>query len=606
MRRFGSFWLDTANQCLRHGEARVALTPKAFGMLQYLVAHAGRLVTQDELLEALWPGIYVDRGVVRKYILEIRRALGDRPDALMFIETLPRRGYQFVAPVIDDESAAGTSSAAGANRILGREPQLAELRGYLNRAQCSERQIVFITGEPGIGKTALVDEFQRRAQVDAPGIRIACGQCVEGYGGTEPYYVVLEALGQLCRGSEGQSVVRILAQQAPTWLAQFPAFVNGNEREALQREILGGTRERMLREIGEAVETIAAEKPLMLVLANLHWAEPSTTDFISAMARRRAPAKFMLIGSYRPTDVRSEKHPLEAVKQDLLVHQLCHEIALQSLEEVDVAEYLGIELEGAAVPDGLAGLIYRRTEGNPLFMAAVLEHMQDRGLIAVDVGSWQIKTPLENVALEVPEDLRRMIELRIEGLSEEEQRALEAASLESVGRLRFAVASRAPLIDMEPAAFEDTCETLSRRHRIISPAGSVEFPDGTVSACYEFVHALYRQVCSQRIVPGRRAQLHRRLGEWAEANWDRLDEAATVMAVHFEEAGDWLRAIKYLQLAAQTAGRRFEPQQAADILAHALNLVKKLPEAEGAEYQITILEELARIYIAWIREATGS
>jgi hypothetical protein len=78
------------------------------------------------------------------------------------------------------------------------------------------------------------------------------------------------------------------------------------------------------------------------------------------------------------------------------------------------------------------------------------------------------------------------------------------------------------------------------------------------------------------------------------------------MAIHFEEGGDWLRAIKYLQLAAQTAGRRFEPQQAADILKHALELVKKLPEEEGAEYQITILEELARIYIAWIRKATGS
>ena len=120
MRRFGSFWLDIANQCLRHGEARVALTPKAFGVLRYLVEHAGRLVTQDELLEALWPGIYVNPGVVRKNILEIRRALGDRPDALMFIETLPKRGYQFVAPVID-ESAAGASSAAGTKRILGRE-----------------------------------------------------------------------------------------------------------------------------------------------------------------------------------------------------------------------------------------------------------------------------------------------------------------------------------------------------------------------------------------------------------------------------------------------------------------------------------------------------
>jgi len=95
------------------------------------------------------------------------------------------------------------------------------------------------------------------------------------------------------------------------------------------------------------------------------------------------------------------------------------------------------------------------------------------------------------------------------------------------------------------------------------------------------------------------------MGRWAEAHWERLDEAAVVMAVHFEEGGDWARAIKYLQLTAETAGRRFEPQQAADILQHALKLVKKLPEAERAEYELTILEELAKIYIAWVRKATG-
>src|SRR5258708_4047676 len=296
MRRFGSFRLDTANQCLWHGEARVSLTPKAFGVLRYLVDHAGRLVTQGELLEALWPATYVNPGVVRKYILEIRRALGDRLDALMFIETLPKRGYQFVAPVID-ESAAGTLSAAGAKRIVGREPALAELGGYLGKARRNERQVVFITGEAGIGKTALADEFERRARADAPGIRIAHGQCVEGYGGLEAYYPWLEAVGQLCRGPEGESVVRILANQAPTWLEQFPALVNREQPEMLERHVLGATRERMLREIGEALETITSEEPLLLVLANLHWADASTVDFISAMARRRARARLILIGT---------------------------------------------------------------------------------------------------------------------------------------------------------------------------------------------------------------------------------------------------------------------------------------------------------------------
>jgi predicted ATPase len=522
----------------------------------------------------------------------------------VFIETLPKRGYQFVASVID-ESAAGPLSAAGTKTIVGREPALVELGGYLSKARRNSRQVVFITGEAGIGKTALADEFQRRAWVDAPDIRIGRGQCVEGHGGTEAYYAVLEALGQLCKGSEGESVVQTLAATAPTWLVQFPALVNSKQREVLQREIMGATRERMLREIGEALEIITSEKPLLLVLEDLHWAHASTIDLISALARRRASGKLMLIGTYRPVDVTLAEHRLEAVKQDLLVHQLCHEIVLPSLKEAEVAEYLAIEAGDGAVPEGLAGLIYRHTEGNPLFMLAVLAHTQARGLIAVENGSWQIKVPLEKIDLEAPENLRRMIELQIEGLSEEEQRVLEAASLESIGGSRFAVASRAPLIDLEPEAFEDICETLCRRHHIVRSADSVEFPDGTVSACYEFVHTLYREEVYRRIARGRRAQIHRQMGQWAEAHWESLNEAASMMAGHFEEGGDWLRAIKYLQLEAETAGRRFEPRQAADILEHAMTLVKKLPDAERAELETTILDRLAKIYIAWVREATA-
>ena len=601
MRRFLSFRLDTENQCLWHGEERVALTPKAFGVLRYLVEHPGRLVTQDELLEALWPATYVSPGVLRKYILEIRRVLGDRPGTPIFIETLPKRGYQFVAPVID-ESAAGTLSAAGTKRIVGREPALAELGRYLNKARHDERQVVFITGESGIGKTALADEFQRRARVDAPDLRVARGQCVEGYGGKEAYYVVLEALGQLFRGSEGESVVRILAKQAPTWLVQFPALVS-KQGEMLRQEILGATRERMLREIGEALETITSEKPLLLVLEDLHWADASTIDFISAMARRRAPARLVLVGTYRPADVKSAEHPLEAVKQDLLVHRLCHEIVLQPLEEVDVAEYLGMALGGAAVPEGLAGLIHRYTGGNPLFMRAVLEHMQDRGVITAENESWHIETPLEKIDLEAPESLWHMIELQIERLSEEEQQLLEIASV--LRKYSLSVTLGAAVSHLEPDTVEDLLDGLARRHQVIRPAGFRNYRTG-LSPCYEFVHEMYREVLYSRIGPACRKKLHKSVAENIEALHVFTDaEAAPELAQHFELGGDWLRAIKYLQFGADIAGWRFEPRQAAHILEHALELVKKLPEAERAEYQTTILEELAKIYIAWVRKATS-
>ena len=102
MRRFQSFRLDTANQCLWNEETRADLTPKGFDVLRYLAEHAGRLVTPDELLEALWPDTYVNPEGLRRYIQEIRKVLGDRPDKPAFIQTLPKRGYQFIAPVVEE------------------------------------------------------------------------------------------------------------------------------------------------------------------------------------------------------------------------------------------------------------------------------------------------------------------------------------------------------------------------------------------------------------------------------------------------------------------------------------------------------------------------
>ena len=598
MTRFQSFRLDTANLCLWNGGARASLTPKAFDVLRYLVEHAGRLVTPDEILEAIWPETYVNPEGLRRYIQEIRRVLGDRPDRPEFIETLPKRGYQFVAPVIE-EVIAGTLDlpSESAKTIVGREPALIELNRCLSRALLGQRQIVFVTGEPGIGKTALIDEFQRQAAAKVVDLGIARGQCVEGYGSQEAYYPVLEALGGLCRGSKKECLVQTLAVHAPTWLVQFPALVRREHREMLQREILGATRERMLREISEVMEAITSKNPLLLVFEDLHWADHSTVDFISALARRRSPAKLMLIGTYRPVDVIVSEHPLHALKQDLSVHHLCREIALEPLGEAEVAEYLAAESSGASLPEGLASLLYRQSEGNPLFMVTALDDMTERGLISRNKECWQLEGALKGIDLEVPKSLQQMIEAQIDRLSTEEKRVLEVASLESVGRSRFAVVSRAPVVGLEPEVFENVCETLSRRHCIVRSAGSEEFPDGTVSACYEFVHVLYRQVCYRRIARGRKAQLHRRLGEWVEAHLEPLNEAAW-LAGHFEQGGDWLRAIKYLQLAADTAGRRFEPRQAAEILEHALELVKKLPETERTVSEIEILQKVATTYLA--------
>jgi predicted ATPase len=217
----------------------------------------------------------------------------------------------------------------------------------------------------------------------------------------------------------------------------------------------------------------------------------------------------MLIGTYRPVDATLARHPLRTVKQDLLVHRLCREIALEPLTEAEVAEYLAIESPRASVPEGLAALIYRHSEGNPLFMMAVMEQMRERGLIAVKNGNWQIKTLVEGIHLDAPESLRQMIELQIEKLSADEQRVLEVASVTGAS-----FTAKANILETagDQEKFENVCEDLSRRQHMLRRTGSPQFLDGTISQCYEFAHALYREVFYRRQSPGRLARLRIRIG----------------------------------------------------------------------------------------------
>ena len=240
------------------------------------------------------------------------------------------------------------------------------------------RRMIFVSGEPGIGKTALISAFLQRA-VDGSNPMIGSGQCVEHYGEREAYYPVLDALSQIARTPKGDVLAEVLATHAPTWLMQLPWLVSGERREALQRETLGATRERMLREIGQALEALTAQAPLVLVLEDLHWSDYSTLDLLSALARRREPARLLVIGTYRPVEVILGRHPLQSVKQELVAHGLCEELPLELLTEEDVAAYLRARFPPGGLHHDLTRLLYRHTDGNPLFMvSAIAGHAVER------------------------------------------------------------------------------------------------------------------------------------------------------------------------------------------------------------------------------------
>ena len=583
MKMFVPFRLDTLNQCLWRcrdsgPEERILLRPKTFLVLAYLVENAGRLVTHDELLEAAWSNRVVERQAVKRHVLLARSALGDRSKNSLFIETAARRGYRFIAPVSERSTLQKPTTVSDrlSQDLVGRDGVLKMLRETWQRVLNGERQIIFITGEPGIGKTALAEVFQRRVTFDEQSIRIAHGQCIEGYGSKEAYGPVLDALGRLCRGPQAQPLIEILSVEAPTWLAQLPGLLTRERREMLQREISGATRERMVRELGDALESITAETALLLILEDLHWVDDSTVDLISALARRRTPAKLMLLATYRPFD--PPRHSLKALVSDLLVRRWCRKIDLTPLSQADVEAYLDAQLPTSLPPPGLSALLHRHSEGNPLFVVAALEDMAKRNFVTRANGQWQLQVALEQIVFEVPDDLRHMIEAQLARLSEQEQSALQLASIAGAS---FSASVISAASDTDSSGVETLYEELSRRRHIVKWACTHSLPDGSLTERYSFVHMLYRQVLYDRLTPGRRAKLHRRIGERLAAMYARrMEDVVSELAYHFEQGADWPRAIDYLRQAAEIAGRRHSHRQADTMLTRALELVNHLPEAE--------------------------
>ena len=594
---FDPFCLDLANECLLRGSQVIKLRPKVFAVLNYLISRPGQLVTKEELLNAIWPETFVGDTVLKVTIRQLRESLGDDPKTPRFIETAHRRGYRFIGQlaasgltgdqeITIDNAASGSSLRAADSllRVVGRDEVLSRMRGWLKKMLDGQRQIVFVTGEAGIGKTALVDTFARTVAADRS-IRISRGQCLEQYGTSEAYLPVLEAIGRLCR-EQGQ-VVDLLRAHAPMWLLQMPSLVSASDRELLSREVFGATRERMLREMGEALEALTADMPLVLILEDLHWSDYSTLDLISYLARQREAARLMVIGTYRIVELIVSNHPLKAVKRELLAKQQCEELPLEYLSEEAVAKYLSVRFPANRFPAELAGLIHERTEGNPLFMVNAVDYLVAERLVCEREGSWALAVEIEKVEVGVPDSIKQMIEKQLDHLDAEEQRILEAASVAGADFSMFALVAG---LGGDQAQVEAICDELARRRQFIQDCGVYDLPNGEVVTRYGFIHALYRSVLYERVPASRRVQFHRRIGEQVEVRYgERAKEIAAELAMHFERGSNYKQAAKYLQQAADNAIHRFAYQEAVGLARRGLELLGRLPDTpERTEQELCL------------------
>ncbi|MGE0820952.1 MAG: AAA family ATPase [Candidatus Binatia bacterium] len=471
--------------------------------------------------------------------------------------------------------------------LVGRDVELTQLYGWLEKALRGERQIVFLTGEPGIGKTTLVNAFAERLR-SRKDFRIVYGQCVEQYGAGDAYLPLLEAAHRLCRAPGGEQIIAALQTHAPTWLSQMPGVLSPAEFASLQQRVQGFTHERMLREMADALEAHTAKRGLIVVLEDLHWSDTATLEWLAYTARRREPAKLLIIGTYRPVEVLASGHPLRGVVQELRTARQCEEVTVTPLEEAAIEEYLSHRFAPSLFSSALLRTIYRRTDGNPLFVVNLAEYLARQGVVVEEDGKWVVtEGHASEIEKGVPETLRQLIERQIDRLNEEDQRLLEVASV--VG-MEFTAAAVAAGLQTTLENVETLCEQLERKDQFIHEQGVEEWPDGTVGGRYQFLHALYQNVLYERIAPGRRVRLHKQIGERKEAAFGlRAGDIATELAMHFEQGRDVRRAISYLERAGNNALQRSANVEATRHLTQALTLLPRLPASmERTRQELTL------------------
>lgn len=539
-------------------------------------------------MDALWPGQSVTPKALTNRVVQLREALGDNPAAPQIIQTVHRRGYRFCAELAslnsDSEGApappsASTLQSPAGPHFVGRQTELDRLRRRAQLAVEGQRQQVALSGEAGIGKSALLDQFVARARPD--GWLPARGQCVALRGDGEAFGPALGLLSDLCSGPLASQVVPLLRRYAPCWLLQLPWLHQAGELARLQRELGGSGPGRMVREGVALLEAVAALQPLLLVVEDLQWADHATLDLLARLMAAHAPARLLLLTSSRPPveDEAQASASWLALVQRQAATGRGELLALPPLQAADLSAYLQRRYGGQQ--DWQPTLLHRLVAlggGNPLFVVAMLDHLEDLGWLSNAEGSWALADRSDDGALDrvLPQRLAALLTERAAGLDAHTRRMLEAAAVIGV---QFAVPLLAAVCERPVFDIEARCAALARQQFFLQAAAPQRWSDGREVSVFAFSHDLYRQALADALPDGQRRALHERVARSLEHHWrDSPHSVAHAVAEAYVAAALPADAVRVLQVAAGVAAQRFAYQEASQVLRQAQQQLALLPD----------------------------
>src|SRR5712691_984480 len=576
-----------------------------------------------------------DEGQLRR-LLRLLDQLGDRAGALQAYDEFARRlAADFEAqPAAETQvlvaavRARATTATPVASRTdapaiparqrhtVGRARERAALLASFESAAAGHGQVVCVAGEPGIGKTTLVEGCLAELSATGRPCQIARGCCSERLAGTEAYLPLLEALQRLVHSAAGEAVARAMKRTAPTWQAQFaPPSRSSASPEQDVAASPGASQARMKLELATFLEAVCQASPLVLFFDDVHWIDPSTVDILAYLGSRIAALRLLIVLAYRPSEMLLGKNVFWPMKLDLQTHGVCREISLDFLTQEEVAQYLALEFPGHGFSPAFPALVHGRTEGSPLFMVDLLRYLLDQGAIVKGAGGWALAESLPDIERGLPESVRSMIERQLGQLAPIDRRLLVVASVQGQ---EFDSAVVANVLSRDPAGVEERLENLEHVHAFIRPLPQRDMPGRMQSVRYRFVHVLYQNALYASLTPTRRTSLSAAVARALhEFHGEDSSVVASELASLYEAARDAERSARHFLLAAENAVRLFAGQEAAALAERGLALLGTLlatPERARLELalQITLSVTLtatkgwgaAEVETAWLRART--
>ncbi|MBL8113894.1 MAG: protein kinase [Acidobacteria bacterium] len=487
---------------------------------------------------------------------------------------------------------AATSRATSSGQLapVGREKLLAEMHDMLLEMLRGRGGLVLVGGEPGSGKTTLVEAFLRKEREQRPELALAEAGCSERFTASEAFAPFLEAVSRLAESVPGGRIAQLLATHAPVWLRHLPALSRQLPTPIVADGAALPSADRMPRELADFLTAFAAERAVLFMLDDFHWADAASVDLLAYLARRLATMRVLVLVTYRPAELELGSHPLKQALRSLPSSVSVANLSPAPLTASDIRALVARELDAQPATE-VVELLAERTEGNPLFLVNLLRSLVSAGTLAVSEGRVVLRGSLEALANAVPEGVHDVIQARLERLDPRDRELLEAAS--AVG-YRFDAALVAEVSGVSESEVESRFARIQRQFRLIAGEGEVELPGGAFTSRHRFVHAFYEDVLYLGLSARRRAFLHLAIGNALAVRHVHEPEAvAATLAVHFEKGRDFLRAVEALTQAAESVALR-SPRQASPLFARAIDLSSRLPESIQLSTRSRLLTRLGR------------